>query len=136
MKDPVELENEFYNERKWYVSNEDSDFKNSVADVFEQLQLDIHQNAKHKGWWETPREVGTLMMLMVSELAEAFEGHREHNPASEKIPLFCIEEEELADTIIRILDYAEYKEYDIGAAILAKMEYNTGRSYRHGGKLA
>lgn len=41
---------------------------------------------------------------------------------------------ELADTIIRILDYAAAVGIDIDAAIMAKHTYNKDRPYQHGGK--
>ena len=42
---------------------------------------------------------------------------------------------ELADCIIRILDYCEYAGIDIEKAISLKHEYNKTRPYRHGGKI-
>lgn len=41
-------------------------------------------------------------------------------------------EAELADVIIRAADFAEAKGYDLGAAILAKMEMNRSRPKKHG----
>jgi len=41
---------------------------------------------------------------------------------------------ELADCIIRILDYCAYTGIDIDKAIQIKHEYNKTRPYRHGGK--
>lgn len=41
---------------------------------------------------------------------------------------------ELADVIIRILDYCGYAGIDIDTAISQKNEYNRCRPYRHGGK--
>ena len=43
---------------------------------------------------------------------------------------------ELADAIIRILDYTASAGIDIDAVIMAKHRYNKGRPYRHGGKRA
>ncbi|GHU66537.1 hypothetical protein FACS1894184_04760 [Clostridia bacterium] len=43
---------------------------------------------------------------------------------------------ELADAIIRILDYCAYVGIDIDSVVREKMEYNKSRPYRHGGKLA
>lgn len=42
---------------------------------------------------------------------------------------------ELADCIIRILDYCGHEGIDIDKIIRAKMEYNKSRPYRHGGKV-
>ena len=41
-----------------------------------QLRDEIHANAKEKGFYNNPREVGTMLMLVVSELAEALEADR------------------------------------------------------------
>ena len=41
-----------------------------------ELRDEIHENAKNKGFWDSPRETGTLLMLCVSELAEALEADR------------------------------------------------------------
>jgi NTP pyrophosphatase (non-canonical NTP hydrolase) len=42
---------------------------------------------------------------------------------------------ELADCIIRILDYCSHAGIDIDEAIRIKHEYNKNRPYRHGGKV-
>lgn len=41
---------------------------------------------------------------------------------------------ELADVVIRIMDYCGKKGYDLEQAVLLKHAYNTSRPYRHGGK--
>ena len=71
---------------------------------------------------------------MHSELSEALEGIRHGNPPSDKIPAFSAAEEELADTIIRIMDLAQKRGWRIAEAITAKALFNQGRSHKHGGK--
>lgn len=41
---------------------------------------------------------------------------------------------ELADVIIRVLDYCAYAGIDIENVLEVKHEYNKSRPYRHGGK--
>ena len=101
---------------------------------FQQLQEDIHQTAVDKGWWDNPRSDGEVIALIHSELSEALEAIRCGEAMSEKIPEFTELELELADVAIRLMDYAEKRGIDLWSAILAKAEYNKGRSYRHGGK--
>lgn len=91
-----------------------------------QWQIDIHEYAKSKGWWEKERKVPELLMLIVSELAEALEGYRNHNDANFR--------EEIADAIIRIFDMCEFFQIDLEKEIAKKHEYNLTRPYRHGNK--
>lgn len=71
--------------------------------------------------------------LMHSELGEATEAQRKDLP-SDKLTGFTGEEEEYADTIIRILDHAGKKRLRIGEAVVLKMRYNVGREFMHGKK--
>lgn len=98
------------------------------------LSKAIHLWAKGKGFWDKDVDKceGTKYTLMMCELAEAFEGLRHGNPPSEHIPDFTSEEEEMADLVIRILDYCGRKEIRLGEAISAKMNFNVTRPYRHG----
>lgn len=104
------------------------------------IAKEIHKEAIAHGWWKTIREFPEVIALCHSELSEALEEHRDghslteiyFNPEKpnkpEGIPI------ELADAIIRILDYCAYAGINIEAAILQKHEYNRTRPYRHGGK--
>lgn len=63
-------------------------------------------------WWQNPetgapieRNKGELLMLVITELAEACEGVRK-DLMDDKCPARKMEEVELADALIRLLDYA------------------------------
>lgn len=90
-------------------------------------------HAANSKWWhdlETghpiKRNIGELLMLTVSELAEAMEGHRK-NLMDDKLPHRTMFEVELADTIIRIFDMVGGLGLDLGGAYEEKMAYNVTR---------
>ena len=69
---------------------------------------------------------GELLCLIHSEISEAMEGERK-NLMDDKLEHRKMAEVELADALIRILDYAEGFGYDIGGAVIEKLEYNSTR---------
>lgn len=85
-----------------------------------------HDDARRAGWHDDPREDGTLLALIHSEVSEALEGERK-NLMDDKLPHRKMAEVELADAIIRIMDYCGLKNYDIGGAVREKLEYNRVR---------
>lgn len=91
--------------------------------------------AKEHGWWDGNINVGMKVALMHSELSEALEALRRGNPADSHIPGFSSLEAELADVMIRVMDYGVYHNLRLAEAIQAKREYNATRSFKHGGKL-
>lgn len=108
------------------------------------IQKEIHEIAQKKGWYAEPTlEFGEFIALCHSELSEALEYFRNSRAIGE---VRFVETEvfgktkpsgipiELADCIIRILDFCEFVGIDMEAAIKYKMEYNKTRSYRHGNK--
>lgn len=66
----------------------------------------------------------TKLMLAVSELGEMLEAIRKSDSANEL--------EELADVVIRLLDYAGTYKMPLAEAIIKKMQVNEGRPYKHG----
>jgi NTP pyrophosphatase (non-canonical NTP hydrolase) len=104
-------------------------------DYFCDCQKEAHRIATKSGWWETDAGEGPAIANMHAELSEAWEWIRKRNPKSDHIPEFSGVEEEFADVIIRIMDTAEKRGYDISGAIVAKMKFNETRPHRHGGKL-
>jgi NTP pyrophosphatase (non-canonical NTP hydrolase) len=98
------------------------------------IAMRIHDLAKEKGWWDEDRNDGEIIALCHSELSETLEGLRHGNPPSDKIPAFSAVEEELADCVIRILDFASCRGWRVGEAIMAKHEFNKTRQHKHGKK--
>lgn len=102
----------------------------SVAAQFDTLGTLINSYMDLQGFW-TSTNTGEKIALMHSELSEALEADRK-NLQSDHIPDFTGVEEELADVLIRIFDFAGYHELNLGAAFIAKMQFNLTRPYKHG----
>ncbi|MBN2662583.1 MAG: hypothetical protein JXR68_02940 [Bacteroidales bacterium] len=114
----------------------------------------VYNDNKNKGFWETKRETGTILMLIVSEIAEALEADRKdvffdpsknikwkndwHKaPESQDIKNFKENvkdtfEDEIADTFIRLLDLCGARNIDIEWHIKQKLAYNRTREKKHG----
>jgi NTP pyrophosphatase (non-canonical NTP hydrolase) len=104
------------------------------------LAQTIYRNAVDKGFWDKSdrnSQIPERIALMHSELSEALEEYRNHHAPTEVyfkdgkpegIPV------EIADLIIRALDFCAGYGIDIDEVIDAKMKYNAGRPFMHGGK--
>lgn len=90
---------------------------------------EVHRNAVEHGWWEEEPSFGDVIALCHAELSEALE---EYLDALGKKPEGIAVE--LADCMLRILDWCGKNNIDIEAILREKQEYNKTRPYRHGGK--
>ena len=83
-----------------------------------------HKMARDKGFWDEPREFGTMIALIHGELSEALEEHR--CGRLEKLG------EELADVAIRLGDLCGGLKINLEDEIAKKMVKNSGRARLHG----
>ena len=109
--------------------------------MFNELAKEVHR--ENEKWWTDPhtgeriqRNKGELISLMHSELSEMMEGERK-NLMDEKLPHRRNAEVEMADLIIRALDYAGAFGFDLDGAITEKRAYNRVRTdHTHAARLA
>jgi len=100
-----------------------------------EFQREVHAIARSKGWWDGDRNNAEMICLMHAELSEVLEALREpHVMVDKHCPQFLNVEVELADTIIRILDFAEARSLNVVDAMIAKAEVNKNRPVKHGKK--
>lgn len=107
--------------------------QNEFIAAFFNVSTEVNRIAKSKGWWDEERNDGEIIALMHSELSEGLEYLRNKVKLSDHIPFTGIEEE-LADVIIRIMDYGVARKLDIARALLSKINFNESREHKHGGK--
>ena len=150
--DNAPLENTRASENLGDVSYETSLALEKLATVVEPARLDVVRRllvlqdtcyglANNAGWWtdlETGEDVrnwpkkhldnwvSAKLMLIVTEVAEAMEGHRK-GLKDDKLPHRGMLEVELADAVIRIMDLAGGLNMDVAGAIVEKLAYNLSR---------
>lgn len=104
---------------------------------FQSLMNLVHSNAQDKGFYDHQRSVHEFLMLICSEIFEYYENNRSLNGSTQQdkhCPEFLNSEIEMADAVIRIMDYCKSKNYRLPAAIVAKHNFNTTRPHKHGKK--
>ena len=134
------------------------------SDQLNALRDACHGNAKEKGFHdpEVRPSVGESIALMHSELSEALGDHRKGHapnevwyqtprgwradamcgpddlnaslPGSTQLYKPCGIPSEIADVIVRCLDFCGLHNIDIDRAVREKMAFNQTRGFRHGNK--
>lgn len=120
---------------------------------FERMTAEAHAVNVRNGWWEkrelidkilserkidnTPHLIIELLGLVNSEVAEAVEAVRKHDPATWGDPVTKDTlVRELGGAIVRIMDIAAKMNLPLGQAIVEEVQHNATRGHRHGGKAA
>lgn len=133
-----------------------------ICSPMKDLIKKAHGTAKEKGFWDTERNVSEMLMLIVSEVAEAQEALRKNHYANQEVvdslaqdlELDKTDEEfllktlvwkgkfednikstfqdEIADVAIRLFDLCGGMGIDLQKHIELKMKYNSMRGYKHG----
>ena len=131
------------------VQKENEMSESSIKKAVDALVSVSHTNSNNSGWWYdvgtglnlidvivNPKDayeqllgkalVAQKLMLAVSELAEAMEGHRK-GLMDDKLPHRQMLEVECADLMIRVGDLAGALRLDLGGAVEEKLEFNRTR---------
>lgn len=101
------------------------------ANILNDIAARVHE--ANQKWWHDlhtghriGRNVGELLMLTVTELAEALEGHRK-GLMDDHLPQRRMFEVEIADAVIRLMDIAGGLGLDLDGAFWEKLAYNKRR---------
>jgi NTP pyrophosphatase (non-canonical NTP hydrolase) len=86
-------------------------------------------NAKFRPLFQSFRNarVGLKLMLATGELGETLEAVRKNIDKDDHCPQFSAEEVEIADAMLRLMNYATDRNLRLAEAMIAKQEYNRTR---------
>lgn len=102
---------------------------------FNHVATEIHQNAVAHGWYAPAPSFPETIAMCHSELSEALMSYRDGETIFNDDPDYpdgiAVE---MADCLIRILDWFGYMCLDVDKIVQLKMQYNATRPYRHGHK--
>lgn len=109
----------------------------NVGNGFWDKRNDMHAILLRNGIDNSPNQIIELCGLIDSEIAEAMEAARKHNPETWSDPnTKDTLVRELAGAVVRIMDLCEHYKLPLGEAFIAELNHNSGRGYMHGGKAA
>lgn len=98
---------------------------------------EVHALSTAKGWWSESPDTSSRHMMMVTEFAEASDSVRKGEPSvwlgKDGKPEG--EAVELADCVIRIMDYFGQRGWNLEEMLRLKMEFNKTRPGRVDGKV-
>lgn len=129
-----------------------------MKNTLNELAKECHESARVKGWYDepNPRTPAEALLLITTEVAEIVEEIRKPQPSGklyfnvveglEEAAKDCTtatqlaakgfkpegEAAEVADVLIRLLDYAHWRGIDVEQIVETKMAYNATREKRHG----
>jgi NTP pyrophosphatase (non-canonical NTP hydrolase) len=101
--------------------------------MFNELAKEIHHWARGKGFYDREVINGTCpnpslpaekLCLIHSEVSEVLDALRDNDKTNEA--------EEVADILIRVLDYAAWRGIDLEEEVAKKVEKNSSRPQLHG----
>lgn len=98
------------------------------------LGVTLHQTEGLSTFYNVTWKLSRMALIM-SEVGEACEAIRKPSLKSEHLPNVRLVEEELADVLIRVGDFAASEAIDLDRAVELKAAYNKSRPHMHG-KLA
>jgi NTP pyrophosphatase (non-canonical NTP hydrolase) len=104
-----------------------------------EMAEDVYAVNVANGWFEEDRTFGDDIALITTEVGEAYDAFHNWGLTDMTSSLLQSKPEgvgsELADILIRVLDTAKRRGFNLDYEYRRKLEYNKTRGYKYGGKV-
>lgn len=113
------------------------DVEIQFTEGWEMMQAIAHALSRRNGFWpevvdQPIYERLAKLALIHSEVSEALEAARKPGTMDKHLPERPAEAVELADIILRVMDYAEAYNLPVAECVIEKHDFNSRRPYKHG----
>lgn len=118
-----------------------------LTDALNMAAEDVEIVNRANGWFESDRRFGEDIALLHSEVSEMLEAYRDHGLADATSDTIALTDDgdarpakpegvgsEAADVLIRLVDTCRRHSINLSWEFERKLEFNSTRGHRHGGK--
>ena len=108
------------------LSDEQAD--GQLVELLNRLSEATNKCSIASGGWDNDPSDGEKIASLHSKISTIWECVRRQDPKDEKMPTFTRVESEMADLVLKLMDYAQQRRLRLGEAVIARHRLNLNRA--------